>query len=72
LGQAAVHGSSRSPDGKTYVVATSQGILVKGTKSVRVKSKELEGYLEQRDCAVSNDATRVGCVRAGRAWVATL
>ncbi|CAN5760686.1 hypothetical protein BH09MYX1_BH09MYX1_31170 [soil metagenome] len=73
LGQAVVPGSSRSPDGKTFVVATSQGILVKGTKTVRIKTKDLDGtYGEQRDCAVSNDGMRAACIRAGRAWVAML
>ncbi len=73
LGQPVVRGSSRSPDGKWWVVSTGQGILVRGTKSVRVKNKDLDGtYGEQRDCAVSNDGTKVACVRAGRAWIALM
>lgn len=73
LNQPVVRGSSRSPDGKAWVVATGQGILVRSTKSARVKAKELDGtYAEQRDCAVTNDGLRVACVRSGRAWVATL
>lgn len=72
LGQPFTHGSPRSPDGKSWAIATSQGVLVRGTKTFRVKSKDLDGsYLEQRDCTVANDGTKVGCVRAGRAWVAT-
>lgn len=71
LGQAVTYGSSRSPDGKSYAVATSQGILVRGTKSRLLHTKELDGtYLEQRDCAVANDGAHVACIRAGRAWVA--
>lgn len=72
LGQAVTYGSSRSPDGKSYAVATSQGILVRGPKSRLLRTKELDGtYLEQRDCATANDGAHVACIRAGRAWVAT-
>jgi hypothetical protein len=37
-----------------------------------LRASELDAtYAEQRDCAVSNDATHVACVRAGKAWVGT-
>ncbi len=72
LGQPVVHGSPRSPDGQRWAIATSQGILVRATKSMRLKTKDLDGtYGEQRDCTVSNDGKRVACVRSGRAWVAS-
>ncbi|HEY1959623.1 MAG TPA: hypothetical protein VGH28_28635 [Polyangiaceae bacterium] len=68
------HGSARSPDARTFAFATSLGILVQGeTKSRLVRATDLDGtYAEQRGCTVSNDATHVACVRAGKAWVATL
>jgi hypothetical protein len=73
LGAATPRGSARSPDGKTFAYPTSLGILVQGESRSRfVRSPDLDGtYGEQRDCTVSNDATHVACVRAGRAWVAT-
>jgi hypothetical protein len=66
-------GAPRSPDGKTLVVATSVGLLVRGTGKPRLlRAAELEGtWSEQRDCVVSNDAARAACVHAGKAWVGT-
>lgn len=73
LGQPSKPGGPRSPDGKTLVVATDAGFLVRGEARARLlRGEELDGtYAEQRDCTVSNDATHVACVRAGRAWVGT-
>ncbi len=69
LGQPVALGSPRSPDGRTMVVPTSQGILIRGAKNRLYRAKELEGaYLELRDCAVSDDARHVACVRGGRAF----
>jgi hypothetical protein len=67
----AVRGAPRSPDGKVLVVATSAGLLVRSAARVRLlRSPELDAtWGEQHDCAVSNDATHVACVRAGKAWV---
>ncbi len=63
-------GAPRSPDGKTLVIPTSQGILVQGARTRLYRARELDGaYLELRDCTVSDDATRVACVRGGRAFV---
>jgi hypothetical protein len=63
-------GAPRSPGGKVIVVPTSAGILVRGAKARIFRAKELEGgYLELRDCAVSDDTARVACVRGGRAFV---
>jgi hypothetical protein len=72
LGQATPHGSARSPDGKTFAIATSLGILVQGqAKSRMLRAQNLDGtYGEQRDCTVSDDGTHVACVRTGKAWVA--
>jgi hypothetical protein len=66
-------GAPRSPDGKTYVVATDVGFIVVGQGRARwLRGSELDGtFAEQRDCAISNDTTHVACVRAGRAWVGT-
>jgi hypothetical protein len=71
LDSPATRGAPRSPDGRFGVVATSVGLLVHGPSRARLlRAPELEGsWAEQRDCAVSSDAARVACVRAGRAWV---
>ncbi len=70
LGQPVTPGAPRSPDGATLVVPTSQGILVRGQKTRLLRARELEhGYKEVRDCAVSDDAARVACVRGGAAFV---
>ncbi|MGO9837262.1 MAG: hypothetical protein ACLP1X_23955 [Polyangiaceae bacterium] len=73
LDQPATPGAPRSPDGKTYVVPTGAGLVVRGPGRARLlRGAELDGsYAEQHDCAVSNDATHVACVRAGKAWVGT-
>jgi hypothetical protein len=71
LDQPATPGAPRSPDGKTYVVSTGAGLVVRGPGRARLlRATDLDGsYAEQHDCAVSNDATHVACVRAGKAWV---
>jgi hypothetical protein len=70
LTQPVVPGSPRSPNGGTFVVPTSQGILVKGPKVHLFRAKELEhGYGELRDCTVSDDGARVACTRGGVAFV---
>jgi hypothetical protein len=73
LDQPATRGSPRSPDGKTFVVATEAGLMVQGpSRSRLLRARELDGtYGDQRSCTVSDDATHVACVRAGRAWVGT-
>jgi len=70
LDQPVTAGAPRSPNGKVLVVPTSQGILTRGSRARLLRARELEGgYLELRDCVVSDDATRVACVRGGRAFV---
>jgi hypothetical protein len=70
LGQPVTLGAPRSPNGKTSAVPTAMGILVRGARARLFRAKELEGgYLELRDCAVSDDGARVACVRGGRAFV---
>lgn len=72
IGQPYTRGAPRSPDGKSLVVPTSQGLLVLGQQARLYRAKELEGaYQELRSCAISDDATHVACVRAGRAFVGT-
>ncbi len=73
LGQPMRPGAPRSPDGRTYVVPTDVGFIVRGPGRSRwLRGSELDGtFAEQRDCAISNDTTHVACVRAGRAWVGT-
>jgi len=71
LGGPATPGSPRSPDGKTLVVPTSAGLVVRGPSRTRLLvAPELDGtYGEQRDCAVADDGAHVACVRGGKAWV---
>ena len=70
LDQPVTPGAPRSPNGRALVVPTTMGIVVRGARSRLLRAKELEGgYLELRDCAVSDDGARVGCVRGGRAFV---
>ena len=70
LGQPVTLGAPRSPNGRMLAVPTSMGILVRGGRSRLLRAKELDGgYLELRDCAVSDDGGRVACVRGGRAFV---
>jgi hypothetical protein len=70
LGQPVTLGAPRSPDGKTLVVPTTGGILVLGARARLLRAKELDGaYGELYDCVVSDDGTRVACVRGGRAFV---
>lgn len=70
LGQPYTLGAPRSPDGKTVVVPAGSGLVVWGPRNRLLRAKELDGaYADQRDCAISDDATRAACVRAGRVWV---
>jgi hypothetical protein len=72
LDQPVSRGAPVSPDGKTLVVPTAVGLLVRGpgARARLLRAPELDGtYIEQRDCVISNDAAHVACVRAGRAWV---
>ncbi|HEY3816041.1 MAG TPA: hypothetical protein VGL81_02665 [Polyangiaceae bacterium] len=71
LDSPATRGAPRSPDGKVLVAATPVGLLVRNAARARLlRAPELDGtWTEQRDCTVSNDATHVACVRAGKAWV---
>jgi hypothetical protein len=70
-GAATAQGSPRSPDGKTLVVPTSIGLVVRGPSRTRLLvASELDGtYGDQRDCTVANDGAHVACVRGGKAWV---
>jgi len=71
LDSPALLGSPRSPDGKSLVVPTSVGLMVRGSPRSRLlRARDLEGsYAQLRDCTVSNDATHVACVRGDRAFV---
>ncbi len=63
-------GSPRSPDGKTLIVATPLGLVVRGFRTRMLRAAEFDGaYGELRDCGVSDDGLRAACVRAGHAWV---
>ncbi len=70
LGQPVTLGAPRSPNGKMSAIPTTMGILVRGGRARLFRAKELDGgYLELRDCTVSDDGGRVACVRGGRAFV---
>jgi hypothetical protein len=73
IGQPYTPGAPRSPDGGRLLVPTVAGLLVQSaTRWHLFRAPELEGtYVEQHDCAVSNDGAHVACVRAGKAWVGT-
>lgn len=72
LEQPGALGGARSPNGKVTVLPTSLGIIVRAGKARMLRAKELEGgYGELSACAVSDDASRVACVRGGRALVGT-
>ncbi len=70
LDQPTTLGAPRSPNGRVLVTPTSMGLLVRGAHTRLFRARELEGgYLDVRDCTVSDDASRVACVRGGRAFV---
>ncbi len=71
LDQPAEKGSPRSPDGKTYVVPTVAGLLVRGAAGAHLyRARELnDAYADQRACVVSDDGSHVACLRGERAWV---
>lgn len=71
LEQAPPLGSPRSPQGRALAVPTSRGVLVVRDRAALYKAAELEPYAELRGCTVSDDASRVACVRRGRVVVAT-
>jgi hypothetical protein len=50
-------------------VATSQGVLVKTTKSARYRAPELEPYADLTQCTTNDDASRIACVKRGRVVV---
>lgn len=68
-GEQAPFGSPRSPGGRSFALSTREGILVKGSRSIRVKAPELEPYDDLRHCTTTDDASRVACVKRGRVIV---
>jgi hypothetical protein len=67
-------GAPVSPNGRSLVVPTGVGLLVRtSTERARLlRAPELDnGYADQRACSVSDDARHVACLKAGRAWVGT-
>ncbi len=71
LGESPPLGSPRSPGGRAMAVATSQGVLIRTTKAARYRSPELEPFAELRHCTVSDDASRIACLKRGRVVVAS-
>jgi hypothetical protein len=70
LGQPVHAGSPRAPDGRSIVVGTKLGALVRVAKAWQLwRPADLEGayaYADLRSCTISNDARMVACVRDGR------
>jgi hypothetical protein len=67
-------GAPLSPDGRTLVVPSAAGLLVRGAsaRARLLRASQLDGtYREQHDCVVSNDGAHVACMRSGKAWVGT-
>jgi hypothetical protein len=67
-------GAPISPNGRTLVVPTDSGLLVRTAteRAHLLRAQELDGsYQDQRACTVSDDARRVACVHGGKAWVGT-
>jgi hypothetical protein len=71
LDSPATRGAPRSPDGRVLVVATSAGLVVRGPGRTRLlRTSEVDAaWADDRDCAVSNDASHVACVRGSKAWL---
>jgi hypothetical protein len=67
-------GSARSAGGKAFVLPIDNGLLLRGRGPgwMNVKSPDLEPYSDLRSCVVSDDASRVACVRRGKIVIATL
>lgn len=63
-------GAPRSPNGRVFALPTVEGVLVRGDKTRLFRAEEWEGvYADLKDCTVSDDGSRVACVKAGRAMV---
>jgi hypothetical protein len=75
IDQAPAPGSPRSHGAKTFAYALAGGLLVRGRPADRwalVRSPDLEPYADLRRCTISDDASRVACVRRGKVVLATL
>lgn len=71
-GEMPPYGSPRSPGGRSFAIATHDGVLVKGARAIRVKAPELEPYDDLRHCTTTDDAARIACVKRGKVVIATL
>lgn len=72
LGETPPLGSPRSAGGRAMAIATTQGVLVTTTHAARYRASELEPYAELQQCTVTDDGSRIACVkRGGRVVVAT-
>jgi hypothetical protein len=71
LGEMPPFGSPRSAGARAMAVATTQGVLVRTTKSARYRAPELEPYTDLRQCTTNEDASRIACVKRGKVVIAT-
>ena len=71
LGEMPPFGSPRSAGARAMAVATSQGVLVRTTKSARYRAPELEPYADLSQCTTNDDASRIACVKRGRVVLGT-
>lgn len=65
-------GSPRSPGGRSFALATRDGVLVKGARALRVKSPDLEPYDDLRACTTTDDASHVACAKRAKVVLLTL
>ena len=70
LGEMPPFGSPRSAGGRAMAVATTQGVLVKTTRSARYRATELEPYTDLKQCTTNDDASRIACVKRGKIVIA--
>lgn len=71
LGEMPPFGSPRSAGARAMAIATSQGVLVRTTKSARYRAPELEPYVDLAQCTTNDDGSRIACVKRGRVVLAT-
>jgi len=71
LGEMPPFGSPRSAGGRATAIATSQGVLVKTTKSARYRAPDLEPYTDLSQCTTNDDGSRIACVKRGRVVLGT-
>jgi hypothetical protein len=68
-------GSPRAHGAKAFAFATSTGVLVRRPNAERwalLKSSDLQPYGDLKRCTISDDGSRVACLKRGKVVVATM